>query len=297
MRKLPDIFLVLLLVLTVVLAAAFALQQLDVLSGAGPSATATATTAPSLEPTPEPTLEPTLEPTPEPLTAQEALAQAAGKKIPVLQYYSVAASPASGATERYIKPSEFEKQLEFLQQNGYQAITFEDLVDIAQFEKPILLTFDESSMDNYRELVPILRAYNAKATIFVETDKFTDANCMDEAQVKELADSGVISIQGRTKSGARLSEVTDETELTAELAESKTLLEAASGKPVLAMAYPGGEFNDTVKTTVALYYDFAVDAAGGVFTCGEDCLAMKRVPIRRSTTLDAFGELVGVATP
>lgn len=44
-------------------------------------------------------------------------------------------------------------------------------------EKPILIHFDDGYYSNYEYVYPILKKYNAKASIYVVTDKVWKENC------------------------------------------------------------------------------------------------------------------------
>ena len=65
--------------------------------------------------------------------------------VPILMYHAVS-DDLWGSAELFVSPAEMEKQLAYLQENGYTTITFEDLPRLDEIEKPILLTFD----DGYR---------------------------------------------------------------------------------------------------------------------------------------------------
>lgn len=61
------------------------------------------------------------------------------------------------------------QQLQYLWDNGYEPIFFSDLTHLEDYDKPVLLTFDDGYIGNYTELYPLLQEYNMKATIFIST--------------------------------------------------------------------------------------------------------------------------------
>ena len=68
------------------------------------------------------------------------------------------------------------------------------------YEKPVILTFDDGYDDNYTELFPLLQKYNAKATIFVIPKAIGTPHKMTAEQIYELSRSGLVSIQSHTYS-------------------------------------------------------------------------------------------------
>lgn len=228
-----------------------------------------------------------------PTDAAAALDAAAGKRIPILMYHCVAETAPASLPELYVKPSELAKQLQYLQDNGFQTLTFEDLPHIRQYAKPVMLTFDDGYADNYTNLFPLLKQYNAKATIFVTAGNVkSGSNYLDAAMIREMADSGLVSIQSHTVTHPELPDISAAA-LQKELADSQTQLEALSGKPVIALAYPNGDSDPAVRAAAARYYAFGLNKSGGAFTCGDDLFTMKRLRVSRSTTLGEFQAMVG----
>ena len=72
-----------------------------------------------------------------------------------------------GEEHLFVRPAELEQQLQYLSENGYETIFFEDLAHLERYEKPVILTFDDGYDDNYTLLLPLLQKYHMKATIFM----------------------------------------------------------------------------------------------------------------------------------
>ena len=215
----------------------------------------------------------------------------AGRRIPILMYHAIADVPTTSLTSLFVRPSELEAQLKYLSDNGYQTITFEDLDRISAFSKPILLTFDDGYKDNYEILFPLLKKYGLKATIFVITDTRWSKNFLAEANITEMSRSGLVSIQSHTKGHPALTAL-GRAALAAEMAESKAVITQLTGKAPVALCYPGGGVNATVKAVTGEHYRYGVLNTGGQFTCGEDLLMMKRVRINRGLSVDGFASLI-----
>ena len=132
-------------------------------------------------------------------------------RVPILMYHHISDSGEPGST---IPPETFESQIKALADAGYTAISFEELHDHVTAgtplpELPIMITFDDGYMSVYDIAFPILKKYNMKATAFIIgifhgqsiykgmkdlriTPHFGDA------EAREMASSGVISIQSHS---------------------------------------------------------------------------------------------------
>lgn len=124
----------------------------------------------------------------------QRLPSRAGVRVPVLMYHAVG-DDCWGEESLFVKPEELEKQLQYLSENGHETIFFEDLSHIEQYEKPVLLTFDDGYDDNNTALLPLLRKYGMKATIFLIAGDVGKPHKLTRAQLAELVQSGLVSIQ------------------------------------------------------------------------------------------------------
>jgi len=124
----------------------------------------------------------------------QRLPSSTGVRVPVLMYHAVG-DDCWGEESLFVKPEELEKQLQYLSENGYETIFFEDLSHIEQYEKPVLLTFDDGYDDNAETLLPLLQKYGMKATVFLIAGDVGKPHKLTRAQLAELVQSGLVSIQ------------------------------------------------------------------------------------------------------
>ncbi len=213
-----------------------------------------------------------------------------GVAVPTVMYHAVGDN-CWGIASLFVSPSSLEKQLKYLTENGYTPIWFEDLGRADQIEKPILLTFDDGYDDNYHELLPILKKYQVKATVFVIVDLLGTEHYMTEEQVREMANSGLVSIQSHTMTHAYLNEC-DEEQLEYEIAQSKLAVTRLTGKESFVLCYPSGKHNDASIAKTAAHYEFGVWIRGGIYHTGDDPYMVNRKYVSRSTTLSAFKGLI-----
>jgi peptidoglycan/xylan/chitin deacetylase (PgdA/CDA1 family) len=192
--------------------------------------------------------------------------------------------------ELYVKPSEFEKQIKYLVDNGYTFCTFDDWFNVRNIEKPVFITFDDGYEENYTEIFPILKEYNAKITLFLITDPINARRRLTEDMIREMSDSGLVKFESHTMSHPNLAKISADTErLIDEFQQSKAIIERITGRRVLAISYPGGRFDHRVKEKAREFYTFGVSTLWGKHNTGYyDDFEIRRIAIGRSTTIEEF---------
>jgi peptidoglycan/xylan/chitin deacetylase (PgdA/CDA1 family) len=130
--------------------------------------------------------------------------------IPILMYHEVKLTKAG---KDVIMPYEFETDLKYLKENGYETIVMSDLIDYVYSgkplpEKPIILTFDDGYLNNYTNVFPLLKKYNMKIVMSIigkNTDDFTnipddniDYSHVTWNQINEMISSGLVEIQNHS---------------------------------------------------------------------------------------------------
>lgn len=101
------------------------------------------------------------------------------QKVPVLNYHFFYKSKSEKCNEDIcLDVSNFRKQLDYLKENGYKALTMDEFVDwmygkITIPKKSVLITIDDgahgTSKINGNHLIPILEEYKMHATLFLIT--------------------------------------------------------------------------------------------------------------------------------
>lgn len=211
---------------------------------------------------------------------------AAGYRVPVLMYHAVS-DYLWGIPELFVSPSDLEEQLQALLDRGYTPITFEDLDRVNEIQKPVMLTFDDGYDDNYTELFPLLKQYNVKATVFVIVNDLGKAHKLTRAQVKEMSDSGLVSIQSHTLSHGYL-DAMYEKQLRAENGDSMLELTRITGKQPFVLCYPTGRSSAYSRSITAEYYQFGLNMSGPCWVTGESPYRICRVYVPRNMSLERF---------
>ena len=109
--------------------------------------------------------------------------------IPCIMYHGV-------GLESNLSTEEFEKQIKQIKNmNTYK---FEEIQELNYLipRKSILLTFDDGYRNNYTNAYPILKKYNKKATIFLNTAYVgIDDDYLTWDQILEMYSSGLVDFQ------------------------------------------------------------------------------------------------------
>ncbi len=209
-----------------------------------------------------------------------------GWNVPVLMYHAVG-DEIWGYSDLFVSEAGMEEQLQYLQENGYEPIWFSDLAHIEDYEKPVILTFDDGYDDNYTVLYPLLEKYQTKATIFVIGNAMGSIHKMTQAQVYELAASGLVSIQSHTYTHGNLSAM-DESALRQEMERSNAALAAATGQIPYVLCYPEGKYSHLTMDVAKDYYTFALRMDGWTYQTGMDPYQVPRSFVSRRITLPDY---------
>jgi peptidoglycan/xylan/chitin deacetylase (PgdA/CDA1 family) len=178
--------------------------------------------------------------------------------VPVLMYHHIRPILASyNAKERKytVTPEAFEAQMIELVNAGYTTISPDELERALREgpaflpKKPVLLTFDDGYQEHYHRAYPILKKYGLKATYFIVTDDRPKRRYVTDAMLKEMDESGLITIASHTKNHAFLTKLGSAAR-TDEIKGSKEDLEAILGHSVDYFAYPYGAISPQIEQEV-----------------------------------------------
>jgi peptidoglycan/xylan/chitin deacetylase (PgdA/CDA1 family) len=168
-------------------------------------------------------------------------------------------------------------------------------------DKPVVITFDDGYADFHQNALGVLDDLGFPATVFATTGWLADAGAdaagrpldrmLSWSQVREAVEHGV-EMGGHSHSHPQLDQLADGP-LRDELTRNKESLEDRLGRAVTTMAYPYGYSSARVRREVrAAGYQAACAVANDLAADRHDELALPRLTVRWSTSLERFGRIV-----
>lgn len=240
---------------------------------------------------------------------QRKIAYKHQRDIPVLMYHRViTAEEEKGTYDTYVTKENFEKQMRYIKENGYEVINFYDIENgefkrrFDENKKYVIITFDDGYKDNLINALPILKKFNLKAVLFFITDisynkwdidvenrpKEKDFKLMNLEEIKEFYASGLIEIGGHTTSHLDMPTI-DDYILKKDLEISKKKIEKITGKKAISFAYPWGRNNEKSRKLVKdVGYQFAVSTESGSPCFSDNLFEIQRVGIYSKDDMEKF---------
>lgn len=219
-----------------------------------------------------------------------------GYDVAVMMYHGTGHTDDS--SNLIVSPASLEDQLKFMKENGYTTVWFEDLWNVENISKPVILVFDDGWANNYRNLLPLLEKHDCKATIAIVED-FTDESShihLSSEEVKELVASGHVSIQSHTATHCLLGQLSRDAQ-EYEMDESKRFITRLTGKEPFVLVYPTGDSNSDTLDLLPNYYRFGVKMVGNHYNTSDDPRLVYRFFPESFTTLNVYQAWLESAFP
>ncbi|MEK4471330.1 MULTISPECIES: polysaccharide deacetylase family protein [Bacillus] len=233
------------------------------------------------------------------------------EKVPVLLYHHLLKGNEKENSEVFknkgttLAVEQFEKQIKYLADNNYRAITAKELEGFIKNkknlpEKSVLITFDDASKSNYTYAYPILKKYKMHAISFVVTSKISDQEekfdpnkiqALSKAEMAKMGDvfefgSHTDSLHKLEKGEAAVFNKND-VEIKNDILKSKSVLKTDY------FSYPFGKYNDTiVKVLKDSKFQVAFVNSPGYATKESNILKVNRFAIKSDLDIKAFSEIV-----
>jgi peptidoglycan/xylan/chitin deacetylase (PgdA/CDA1 family) len=170
-------------------------------------------------------------------------------QVPILMYHHISDTPPQSVLEwsLTVTPDMFKQQLDYLQQQDYHTITFNQLFDALYFgaplpTHPVILTLDDGYADVYHFALPLLQQHHFTATFYIISGKVGWQGYMDWGNLQNLLSKGMqigshtvhhVDVGATYLASPALAQV--------ELQQSKATLEKQLGIVIQQFCYPSGE--------------------------------------------------------
>jgi peptidoglycan/xylan/chitin deacetylase (PgdA/CDA1 family) len=180
-------------------------------------------------------------------------------EVPILVYHHIGQSvPVGSRAERRLTVTveSFDRQMQYLRENGYRVITFATLVDHLNevgelLARPVIISFDDGWEDQFVYALPTLEKYHYSATFFVVTNSLGSPGFLSWSQLQTMRVEGM-AIGSHSRSHPRLDKIDNPGILWDQIYTSKQILESQLGAAVDEFSYPYGSYNATTVSTVKL---------------------------------------------
>lgn len=184
--------------------------------------------------------------------------------VPILEYHVLGAAPPDEPyPDLYVTRPDFHKQMNWLDEQGYEAVTLEQ-VEEAWYHgatlppKPVVISFDDGYRPQFTYALPELRRHGWAGVLNLKAEGSDLYPSNVEAMIAagwEVAAHTIHHLDLTELSAAQLKE---------EVAGSRAILRREYGVPVKNFCYPAGRFDATVIAAVkaAGYVGATTEIAG-----------------------------------
>lgn len=213
--------------------------------------------------------------------------------IPVLLYHEI----RENKDDYSISPSQFASHMEWLYQNGYKTLIFNELDGIIRGgrsdNKYVIITFDDGSVTFMEHAFPLLSEYGFKAVMnIIGKRTLKDRSVISIDELREPVDSGMVEIGCHTfELHTPLTECT-ETAIKNDIEKFREHIDKTFGIKTEVFAFPYGKYD---KKTVRIIRELGFSY---ILTSDEGFLKDIRQPVPRLNInwrldLTSFREYIG----
>lgn len=204
--------------------------------------------------------------------------------------------------EHGYNPADFQAQMQYLADNGFETITLDHLRSWIETgapalpPKPIVLTFDDNYLSIYTVAFPTLQSHGFVGVNFTHTDYVGVVTSFDHAdwnEINQMEAAGVIFTESHSRTHPNLTTLAP-AQLDDELQGSMAAIETnIPGKDCRHLAYPYGAYDaNVISHSLAAGYVTAVTTLGGLNTRSTPLMELRRFGVNPDTPLTTFQSIV-----
>lgn len=228
------------------------------------------------------------------------------QRVPVLCYHQFTEGNTTD-NKMVITRTEFESQMAYLADNGYQVFSLSELAEFINGKKElpiksVVITIDDGYKSYFEIAYPILKKYQFPSTMFVYPDFIGAGTALKWSDVKYLSKSPLVDIQSHSKTHDSLQPLPSGepdkdylTRLKTEVEGAEKILSRRTGQKINHFAYPYG--NSSLKLVELLKkndYELAVTVQKGSNPSFAAPFLLHRTMIYGGDSLNTFKKSLNV---
>jgi peptidoglycan/xylan/chitin deacetylase (PgdA/CDA1 family) len=183
-----------------------------------------------------------------------------------------------------VSPEQFEQHLELIEELGLKVVPITQITDAIKNNEPvsnnwIAITFDDGYRSVYEYALEKLKARKLPFTIFVNPDMVKPSKMyMSWPELKEAAQHGAIIANHTLKHENLVSDGLTKEQIKQNLLDGEQKILDETGQSHRLLAYPYGEYNDTVRQALGELGFVGFAQHSGAIGNSSDLLALSRFP-------------------
>lgn len=211
--------------------------------------------------------------------------------VPILCYHGVLDNPW-GIASLFVRVSDFENQMKYLKDNGYTTLFASEIATAGNYEKPVIITFDDGYKDIYTNAWPILQKYNLKGNSYIISGWIGGDVYMNNDMITQIHNSPNFEIGSHTVTHRQLATLSNE-DIEYEVSQSKQDLENLLKTNIDVIAYPVGSYDNRVLNIVSKYYKYGLSTDSGMENPNYlNTYNLKRIYVMRDYNINTFASLL-----
>lgn len=220
--------------------------------------------------------------------------------VPILCYHRFT-DAAQSDNRLVISARNFEQQMAYLQQQGYQVISLRELSLFLNGDRPlpdrsVAITVDDGYSSFLQVAYPILQKYGFPTTVFVYPEFVGGGLGLNWEQIRALDEDSLVDIQSHSKTHSSLSPFPEGEDPDAylerihtEVVETDRIFQRKLGRRASRFAYPYGDSSDELIALLqGQQYDMALTVSKGSNATFAFPYLVRRAMIFGDTTLSRF---------
>ncbi|MBL8030429.1 MAG: polysaccharide deacetylase family protein [Candidatus Doudnabacteria bacterium] len=228
-------------------------------------------------------------------------------KLPILMYHHIGEIPKEAKTD-YIRvgltvsPENFEAQIAWLKNQGFNSITLQNLLDYTKQsfnmpKNPVVITFDDGYEDAILTAPPILKKYGFTGTFGIITQfsgiSYGTNKYATWEQIKNAKNSGMEIASHTQDHFDGTNKTYNEAFKLRNIEGSKADIKSKLGVDTKILIYPFGHYDTTyIKIAQKAGFEIGLTTTEGKVVKLDNLMEIPRIRISNSTTIAGFKKLL-----